>query len=75
MSRLIKPLSTFFAITLLLTSIVIVVVGGAAGGKFASARSHSVLPSSLVLYSLLIILLCLIPRLLQQMKIPQSRSL
>ncbi len=31
----------------LLTSIVIVVGGGAAGGKFASARSHSVLPSSL----------------------------
>jgi hypothetical protein len=47
MSRLIKPLSTFFAITLLLTSIVIVVGGGAAGGKFASARSDSVLPSSL----------------------------
>jgi Bacterial Ig domain/PKD domain len=43
MSRLIKQLSTFFAISLLLTSIV-VIAGGAdgRGGKFASAQTPSV---------------------------------
>jgi Bacterial Ig domain/PKD domain len=42
MSKLIKQLSTFFAIALLLTSIVVVI----GGGKFASARTRSELLSS-----------------------------
>jgi hypothetical protein len=39
MSRLIKQLSTFFAIALILTSIVVIAGGG---GKFASAQTPSV---------------------------------
>jgi hypothetical protein len=44
MSRIIKQLSTFFAIALLLTSIVVAIGGG--GGKLASAQTRSLLPSS-----------------------------
>src|SRR4051812_31448245 len=44
MSRIIKQLSTFFAIALLLTSIVVVIGGGA--GKLASAQTRSLIPSS-----------------------------
>src|SRR5512133_3838473 len=43
MSRLIKQLSTFFAIALLLTSIVVIAGGG---GKFASAQTRGLLQSS-----------------------------
>jgi hypothetical protein len=43
MSRIIKQLSTFFAIALLLTSIVVIADGG---GKFASAQTRGLLQSS-----------------------------